>query len=102
VVAVVAVDAVILVLVGALLLADLPVVLEITERRAGAAGGSAAALMWLSGNLGGLVVALVVQALLGQPLVAFLAMAAITALGLPLVLFLYPAGETRQQGTRPT
>jgi hypothetical protein len=43
-----------------------------------------------------------VQALLGQPLVAFLAMAAITALGLPLVLFLYPAGETRQQGTRPT
>jgi predicted MFS family arabinose efflux permease len=88
----VAVDAIVLVLIGALLLADLPVVLELTERQAGAAGGSAAALMWLSGNLGGLVVALAVQALIGRPLLAFLAMAAITALGLPLVLFAYPSG----------
>lgn len=38
----------------------------------------------LPGNLGGLVVALVVQALVDEPLAAFLAMAAVSLLGVPL------------------
>jgi predicted MFS family arabinose efflux permease len=100
-VTVVVVDALVLVMIGFLLLADLPVVLELTERRAGSAGGSAAALMWLSGNAGGLAVALVVQSLVGRPLVAFLAMAVITAAGLPLVLFLYPSGAAALGGLEP-
>jgi hypothetical protein len=38
----------------------------------------------MAGNLGGLVVALIVQALVHHPLGAFLAMAAVSLLGLPL------------------
>jgi len=55
---------------GALLLASLPVVLEIAERRAGDAGATAAALRWLAGNAGGLIVARIVQALLNEPAAA--------------------------------
>jgi predicted MFS family arabinose efflux permease len=62
---------------GFLLLACLPVLLEVAERLAGSAGTSATALIWLSGNAGGIVIALLVQAVLHHPLVAFLLMAAI-------------------------
>lgn len=76
--------AVTMLLVGALLLTCLPVVLEIAERRAGDAGATAAALLWMSGNAGGLVVAVVVQAMVGEPTAAFAVMAATMLLGLPL------------------
>jgi predicted MFS family arabinose efflux permease len=69
---------------GVVLLGSLPVILELTERRAGAAGGSATALIWMAGNAGGIVVALLVQAAVDSPAVAFAAMAAIGLLVLPL------------------
>lgn len=63
---------------GFLMLACLPVILEIAERRAGSAGISATALIWLSGNAGGIVIALLVQTVVHQPLIAFLLLAAIS------------------------
>ena len=77
-------QAVVLVAMGAALLPALPVVLSGVEQRAGAAAGTAAAIVWLAGNLGGIVVALVVQALAGEPTAAFLALAGVGLLGLPL------------------
>ncbi|MET0557230.1 MAG: MFS transporter [Solirubrobacterales bacterium] len=79
------VRAVVIVAMGFVLLPALPVVLTAAERLAGvAAAGTAGAIVWLAGNLGGLVVALVVQALVHHPLPAFLAMAAIALPALPL------------------
>jgi predicted MFS family arabinose efflux permease len=69
---------------GFVLLASLPVILELTERRAGAAGGEAAALVWLAGNAGGIVVAVLVQAAVDTPAVAFGLLAAVAVLVLPL------------------
>ena len=54
-------------LIGFLMLACLPVILEIAERRAGPAGTSATALIWLAGNAGGIVIALLVQTLVHHP-----------------------------------
>ena len=48
----VAVDAIVLVPIGLLLLTDLPVILELSERRAGAAAGTVTALLWLAGQRG--------------------------------------------------
>jgi predicted MFS family arabinose efflux permease len=77
--------AVVIVAMGFVLLPALPVVLTAAERLAGVAqAGTAGAIVWLAGNLGGLVVALVVQALVHHPLPAFLAMAAIALPALPL------------------
>lgn len=78
------VNAITVVVVGAMLVSALPVIFELTERRAGAAGGSAVAIMWLAGNLGGLLVAVVVGGLLDHRLVAFLVMAVVAVVGLPL------------------
>jgi predicted MFS family arabinose efflux permease len=64
---------------GFLLLACLPVILELAERRAGPAGTSATALIWLAGNAGGIVIAIVIQIVVHHPLVAFLLLAAIAA-----------------------
>jgi predicted MFS family arabinose efflux permease len=69
---------------GFLLLGALPIILELTERRAGPAAASAAGAIWLAGNLGGIVLALVVQSLTSHPAAAFgvlaLAMLAIVPL----------------------
>src|SRR5206468_10644290 len=51
----------VLVAMGAVLLPALPIVLAAAERLAGAAAGAAGAIVWMAGNLGGLVVALIVQ-----------------------------------------
>jgi predicted MFS family arabinose efflux permease len=80
-----AVDAVMLGVMGMLLLTDLPVILELAERRAGSDGGTVAALMWLAGNAGGLVVAVLVQALVHHPVPAFLLLAACGCAALPLL-----------------
>ena len=53
--------------VGFLLLPALPIVLKLVGRRSGDAESTAAGLEWLSGDLGGLVVTLVVGLLVGQP-----------------------------------
>ena len=75
--------ALVLVLMGATLLPALPIVLTTIERLAGAAAGTAGAIVWLAGNLGGIVVALLVQGLVHEPTAAFLALAAVALLGLP-------------------
>ena len=72
-------------LFGFLLLPALPIVLELSERRAGASEGAAAGLIWLAGNLGGLVVAGVVGALVDHPAPAFLLMAAVVVIAIPLL-----------------
>ena len=71
----VAVGFVAVVALGFALLPALPIVLEMTERRAGPAEGTATGLIWLTGNLGGLVLAAVVGLLVDQPLPAFLLLA---------------------------
>jgi predicted MFS family arabinose efflux permease len=73
-----------LVLLGFLLLPSLPVVLSVAERLAGPLAGTAGAIVWMAGNLGGLAVALVVQLLVHHPTAAFLTMAGIAVLGVPL------------------
>jgi predicted MFS family arabinose efflux permease len=77
-------QAVVIAIMGLFLLPALPVILTDTERLAGSAAGTAGAIVWMAGNLGGLVVALLVQVLIHHPLGAFLAMGAVSLLGLPL------------------
>jgi predicted MFS family arabinose efflux permease len=87
-------QAVTIVLMGAVLLPALPVILTATERLAGPAAGTAGAIVWMAGNLGGLVVALLVQVLVHDPLAAFLAMGAVSLLGLPIATRLTaPTGD---------
>ncbi len=74
--------AVVVVVVGFPLLAALPVVLDLTERVVGPAGGSTgAAYIYLAGNAGGLVIALAVQQLLATPAAAFTLLAVVIAVG---------------------
>lgn len=75
-----------LLVVGLLLVPALPVVLELTERRTGEAEGTAAGLVWMAGNLGGLVIATVVGFLVDQPTPAFLVTAAAAVLAVPAAL----------------
>ncbi len=70
-------------LIGFLLLPALPIVLEIVERRTGEAEGTAAGLIWMAGNLGGLLVAIVVGVLVDRPVVAFLVMAGVALIAVP-------------------
>lgn len=85
----------VIVLMGFLMLPALPVILTAAERLAGRAEGTAGALIWMAGNLGGLVVALVVQVLVHEPLAAFLAMAAVSLLGLPLAVR-FPSADSAE------
>jgi predicted MFS family arabinose efflux permease len=70
-------------LIGLLLLPALPIVLELVERRTGEAEGTAAGLIWMAGNLGGLLVAVVVGLLVDHPAAAFLVMAGISLIAVP-------------------
>jgi hypothetical protein len=78
------VQALAIVAIGIVLLPALPIILTAAEQLAGAAAGTAGAIVWMAGNLGGLVLALLVQILVHHPLAAFLAMAGVALLGLPL------------------
>jgi hypothetical protein len=69
----VAARAVVLAAMGFVLLPALPIILT-----AGAKAGTAGSIVWLAGNLGGLVVALVVQAVVHHPTAAFLSMAVLS------------------------
>jgi predicted MFS family arabinose efflux permease len=91
--------AAVIVVMGLFLLPALPVILTATERLAGPAAGTAGAIVWMAGNLGGLVVALLVQVLVHDPLAAFLAMAAVSLLGLPIAARLTaPTGDELSAG----
>jgi predicted MFS family arabinose efflux permease len=85
--------AAVMAVMGLALLPALPVVLTAAERLAGSAAGTAGAIVWMAGNLGGLVVALIVQVLVHHPLAAFLAMAVVSLLGLPLAARVVSRGE---------
>ncbi len=78
--------------IGLLLLSALPVLLEVAEHRAGAAGTSATALIWLSGNAGGIVIAILVQIVEGHPTVAFVVMAVVAMVGFAFA----PRGAVRR------
>jgi predicted MFS family arabinose efflux permease len=73
-------------LFGLVLLPALPILLELIEHRAAERAGTATGLLWLSGNAGGIVVALVVQAVVGHPAVAFALMAVVAVGALPLAV----------------
>ena len=79
----IAADFVLIAALGFVLLAALPVMLELTERRVGASGGVATGIILLIGNAGGLLVAVIVGALIDFPAVAFLVLAAVILLGFP-------------------
>lgn len=87
-----------LVAMGVVLLPALPVILTAAEQLAGAAAGTAGAIVWMAGNLGGLVVALIVQILVHHPLAAFLAMAGVSLFGLPLAARLRLPAQTGHSG----
>lgn len=70
---------------GFVLLPALPVVLELTEQRAGNAAATASGLVWLAGQLGALAVTGAIGTLVDHPLPAFLALAAVSLLALPLL-----------------
>jgi predicted MFS family arabinose efflux permease len=74
-------DFVLVAAIGLILLAALPVMLELIERRMGAAGGVATGILLLAGNGGGLVVAVIVSLCTGTPWVAFLVMGAVAFSG---------------------
>jgi predicted MFS family arabinose efflux permease len=91
-----------IVAIGVVLLPALPIILTATEQLAGSArAGTAGAIVWMAGNLGGLVVALIVQILVHEPLGAFLAMAGVSLLGLPLVARLTSPAEEQLAPLEP-
>jgi FtsH-binding integral membrane protein len=92
---------IVLAAMGVLLLATLPVVLEVVERRAGPASGTAAALLWMAGNAGGLVVTVVLAPLLKHPSAAFLVLAVVALAGLPILRRLSGADLSRTAPARP-
>ena len=80
-----AVGGVVLFVAGFFLLAGLPVVLDWSELHAGPErAGAAAGFLLLSGNLGGVILALVVQAVVGNPYLSLGALAAVCLAGLAL------------------
>ncbi|TDD44490.1 MFS transporter, partial [Kribbella antibiotica] len=70
-------------LIGLLLLPALPIVLELVERRTSDSEGTAAGLIWLSGNAGGLLAATAVGLLVNHPRYAFLLLALLPVIALP-------------------
>jgi MFS family permease len=78
---------------GFLLLASLPVVLDWSDVHAGPERqGAAVGFLMMAGNLGGLLLVLVIQALIGNPYLALGALAVVAVAGLPVVLRL-PGGR---------
>jgi hypothetical protein len=95
--------AVVMLLMGALLLPALPVIMTVAEQLAGSAAGTAGAIVWMAGNLGGLVVALLVQALVHHPTAAFLTMGAVVIFAAPLaarMVSLRGLASASRDGTR--
>ncbi|MEU0791826.1 MFS transporter [Amycolatopsis sp. NPDC005961] len=68
---------------GFVLLPALPIVLSLSERHAVDAESTAAGLIWMAGNLGGVVLATVVGFLVTSPALAFVALSGATLLALP-------------------
>jgi predicted MFS family arabinose efflux permease len=72
---------------GFLIMACLPVVLDWSAVHAGRAReGAAAGFLLMAGNLGGVILVLVIQALMGNEYLPLVALAAVGVLGIPLAL----------------
>lgn len=69
---------------GFFLLGAQPILLELSERRAGHAAASAAGALFLAGNLGGIIVAVLVQSVNSHPTVAFLVLGVLMLLLAPI------------------
>ena len=69
--------------IGFVLLPALPIVLSLSERHAPETENTAAGLIWLAGNLGGVVLATAVGLLVATPAIAFVVLAGATLLALP-------------------
>jgi predicted MFS family arabinose efflux permease len=89
----IAADFVLIIAIGFVLLAALPILLELAERRAGASGGVATAILLLAGNVGGLLVAVLIGALTDQPGIAFAVLAACMLGGLPAARRVQPSAS---------
>jgi predicted MFS family arabinose efflux permease len=77
--------AVAIAVIGFFLVTSLPVLLELTEKRAGANSGSATALIWMAGQGGGIVIAVIIQVVVHHPTLSFLLMAAAALAALPVI-----------------
>jgi predicted MFS family arabinose efflux permease len=88
----VVVDFVLIAALGFVLLAALPVMLEMVERCMGASGGVATGTLLLVGNAGGLIVAVIVGVLVDAPALAFAVLAVVILLGLPAARRVSPVG----------
>lgn len=78
--------AILLVLTGFLLLADLPIVLSTVESHSPATEvGTATGVLLLFGNAGGIVLALLVQLLIGRPVVALSVLVVVCLATIPVV-----------------
>ena len=70
---------------GFVALAVLPIVLELTERGSEQAEGTASGLIWLAGNLGGLIVASIIGFTVDEQALSFLLLAGFVLAALPLL-----------------
>jgi len=98
-----AVGGAVLFVAGFFLLAGLPVVLDWSELHAGPErAGSAAGFLLLAGNLGGVVLALIVQAVIGNPYLSLgvLVLAGVGGLVLATRLPARAAGVTHEGESR--
>lgn len=84
-----------LIIIGVALLPALPIVLALTERHAPDAEGTAAGLIWLAGNLGGVLMTTIVGILVHHSATAFLVLAGATALVLPILRWYTRLDEPR-------
>jgi predicted MFS family arabinose efflux permease len=97
-----AVGGVVLFVAGFFLLAGLPVVLDWSELHAGPErAGGAAGFLLLAGNLGGVILALIVQAVIGNPYLSLgaLALAGLAGLALATRLPAHGTGAGTAAGT---
>jgi predicted MFS family arabinose efflux permease len=85
-------DFILIAAVGFVLLAALPVMLEMTERSMGSLGGVATGMLLMAGNAGGLIVAIIVGIVDHMPTVAFLVLAFVIICGIPAARRV-PVGE---------
>lgn len=86
---------IILAVLGFFLLGAQPVILEISERRAGHAAASAAGAIFLAGNLGGIVIAVSIQAINQHPAASFIVLGVAMLLIAPFARSLPPGFNAR-------
>lgn len=86
---------VLLALLGLVLLAGQPVILELSERRAGRAAASAAGAVQLAANLGGIVIAVLIQTVNDDPALSFVLLGVFMFLIAPVARSLKPGFNER-------